>query len=477
MNKPWFDVDKQGLAKILARKGKEFAIFELLQNAWDEDGTTTVDVTLLPVKDHPRQAFLRIADNAPNGFSDITHAYTLFASSKKASNPIKRGRFNLGEKLVLAMAREATITTTTGRVRFDDEGRYRSGVKTAVGSEIEIYLNMTKDEIDTAIAGCAKLIAPKQVESTFVNQVRLSSPTPWKTFEASLLTEIADDEGVFKNATRKTVVEVYQATAERPAAIYEMGIPVCEVDGRFSFNVMQKIPLTLDRENVLVAFRRQLAVAAMDALHDNLDKEDVNSAWVTEALPNATHEAVESYMDARFGEKRVAYDPSDREANMRATAQGYTVVHGSMLSGPAWDNVKSAGAIMPAGQVTPSPKPFHPDGTPLKIIEPTEQMKPVVDYAKRFAWQVLSRRIQVKVTPDKDWPFAAAYGPKGVLYLNAGQLGDTWFDLAHNQVRIDDLLIHEFGHEYCSNHLSPAYHDALTLIGAQLANEIRKGRL
>ena len=33
----WFDVDKAGLAKLLARKGKEFVLFELVQNAWDED--------------------------------------------------------------------------------------------------------------------------------------------------------------------------------------------------------------------------------------------------------------------------------------------------------------------------------------------------------------------------------------------------------------------------------------------------------
>jgi len=32
----WFEVDKQGLAKILERRGKEFALFELVQNAWDE---------------------------------------------------------------------------------------------------------------------------------------------------------------------------------------------------------------------------------------------------------------------------------------------------------------------------------------------------------------------------------------------------------------------------------------------------------
>ena len=44
--KNWFEVDKQGLAKILERKGKEFALFELVQNCWDEPGVTKVSVAL-----------------------------------------------------------------------------------------------------------------------------------------------------------------------------------------------------------------------------------------------------------------------------------------------------------------------------------------------------------------------------------------------------------------------------------------------
>jgi hypothetical protein len=31
----WFTVDKEGLAQLLARRGKVFALYELIQNAWD----------------------------------------------------------------------------------------------------------------------------------------------------------------------------------------------------------------------------------------------------------------------------------------------------------------------------------------------------------------------------------------------------------------------------------------------------------
>ena len=36
MHKPAFEVDRKGLAKLLARRGKHFAVLELPQNALDE---------------------------------------------------------------------------------------------------------------------------------------------------------------------------------------------------------------------------------------------------------------------------------------------------------------------------------------------------------------------------------------------------------------------------------------------------------
>jgi len=35
----WVDVDMDGLRKILERRGKELALYELVQNAWDENVT------------------------------------------------------------------------------------------------------------------------------------------------------------------------------------------------------------------------------------------------------------------------------------------------------------------------------------------------------------------------------------------------------------------------------------------------------
>ena len=118
----WFEVDKAGLAKLMAGRSKAFVLYELLQNAWDQN-VTRVDVTVEPAAG-TRHAPITVTDDDPDGFADLRDAYTLFAESRKKGNAAQRGRFNLGEKLVLALAKSAWIETTTGAVEFGERGRH-----------------------------------------------------------------------------------------------------------------------------------------------------------------------------------------------------------------------------------------------------------------------------------------------------------------------------------------------------------------
>src|SRR5438128_1033676 len=133
--KNWFEVDRQGLAQILECKGKQFALFELIQNGWDEPGVTKVNVLL----EHQgrNKAMLVVEDDAPEGFKDLSHAFTLFASSSKKSNPEQRGRFNFGDKGVFSSSVEVSILTTKRGIRFDAEGRHSLRSRKPVGSRIE----------------------------------------------------------------------------------------------------------------------------------------------------------------------------------------------------------------------------------------------------------------------------------------------------------------------------------------------------
>src|SRR5713226_2919182 len=77
---PWFVVSKEGLRKTLERKGKEFAIYELLQNAFDEASTK---VTLTLAAPTNGKSILTCVDDAPLGYTNLSDAHTMFAKSKK----------------------------------------------------------------------------------------------------------------------------------------------------------------------------------------------------------------------------------------------------------------------------------------------------------------------------------------------------------------------------------------------------------
>ena len=102
MGKQWFKVDTRGLAEIAKRRGVAFIVTEPIQNAWDER-SSRVEVTLTPVPGVPL-VDLRVADDSPDGFRDLADSYMMFRRSYKLANPEQRGRFNVGEKLLLSVA-------------------------------------------------------------------------------------------------------------------------------------------------------------------------------------------------------------------------------------------------------------------------------------------------------------------------------------------------------------------------------------
>jgi hypothetical protein len=465
----WFDVDKQGLAKILERKGKEFAPYELIQNAWDEPGVTKVNV-LLQYKG-PNMALLVVEDNAPEGFKDLSHAFTLFADSAKKLDPEKRGRFNLGEKLALAISEEVTIRTTKGGIRFDAEGRHVLRARRSAGSQVECLLRLSPDEC-MAIQGQVLRLIPPQGISTVINGQELVRRVPRAQIPATLPTEIANEDGLLRRVNRATAVRLHGVLTGETATLYEMGIPVVETGDRWHYDVCQKVPLTFDRENVPPAFLRQVRVAVFNHMYDQLTTADANSEWVAAVVASrdCLPQAVEAYLRNRFGEKRVSFDPSDPEANKRAVSEGYTVVTGSMMSAEAWQNAKNAGAILPAGQVTPSPKTWTDKDDPGDWIPEsdwTKGMGQIAEFAMRLAERVLSRQIAVKFCATKRHGGDASYGPGGELTFNTLRLGAEWFERGVTQ-EVIELVIHELGHEYSGNHLSEEYHSALCRIGAKM---------
>ena len=469
--KQWFEVDREGLSKLIEKRGKGFLLTELVQNAWDQD-VTFCDVEI----DYERgYVSVRVEDDDPNGFSDLSHAYTLFAESGKKSNPNKRGRFNLGEKLVLSLCKRASVATTTGLVHFTEDGRETFKVYRDAGSVFAGTVKATKAEYEEMLSTLNKLIPPASIRTT-INEIRLSDRKPLSEFEVTLMTEYSGEDGVIRRNPRKTTVEVHPVLPGEEAFLYEMGIPVVETTDKWHYNICQRVPLNMERDNVTPGYLRTLRTEVLNNMAEQIAEEDANAPWVRDACRNDAieSEAVRKVMDLRFGEKRVVFDPSDHEANAIAMSKGYTVIAPRSLSAEEWKQVRAAGAAMPSGQVTPSPKPFAESGRPLEYL-PVDSWTPQMVAFKRFVDAVAQHAFGVNVTlqyvKDRKWKsvgssqmVAACYGGRTLTWNLAAQ------DLGIRQ-KVLDVLIHELAHEISSNHLSENFYNALSLIGSKVADK------
>jgi len=461
----WLEVDKEGLRKLLQRKGHAFILYELLQNAWDQE-VSEVSVKCI-YNEEKASAELTVVDDDPEGFKDLAHSYTLFAESKKKIDPTKRGRFNLGEKFVLSVCTEAKLVSTKGTVYFGDVGE-RTETKESIekGSIFEALIPMSKKEFNTLCREVKKLIPPQGIKTTFNGELLSHKRTLVAEFEEKLQTEIADVDGILKKVTRKTKVKIYEVLDGEKASIYEMGIPVVETGDKYHVDVQQKVPLNFNRDNVTPAYLRMLRTCVFNQTFDQVKKTEANDSWVREATSNkkCSDEAITKAMDLRYGKKRVVHDPSDPEATKIAQSKGYTLVPGRSLNKQEWANAKSAGAVKPASVVTPSNSTVKLSGG-TGNIKITKDMTKVADFAKMLAKELFNENITVAFARSRK-RFAAAYGNNNLTF-NVSRLGKKWFTEIDEKVIA--LIIHEFGHHYCSNHLSSKYYDALCDLGAKLA--------
>jgi|SRR6185437_4114969 len=375
MNNRWFEVDKEGLSNLVEKHGKGRLIAELLQNALDEN-VSTVAIAITPQPGRPI-AEVVVVDDSPDGFRDLAHAYTLFADSCKKDNPEKRGRFNLGEKLVLALCRSATISTTTGTVVFGEDGQRHAKPrsKRERGSEFRAFIRMNRAEYDQTVTYLNTVLIPTGTTVTLNDHV-LEPRIPIHTFEANLETEIADENRILRTRTRKARIELFERKVGETASLYELGLPVVETGDKWHINVCQKVPLTLDRDNVRPSYLQRLRTLVFNEMHSHLNQEEANSTWVQEATshPDCADPAINTFLDLRFGQNRASYDPTDAEAGKRIQSAGGTIVTGSMLNKQQWQKAKEADAIHPAGKISPTPRPYSddPDAPPEKILPPDQ---------------------------------------------------------------------------------------------------------
>ena len=490
----WFTGSKAGLERIARRRGLAYVLFELVQNAWDS-AAKEVKVSFVPVPGRPL-VDVTVSDDDPDGFKDLAHAWTLFAESGKKDDPEKRGRFNLGEKLVLAICESAEIMSTKGTVYFDEDGRRTGRRCTDKGSVFTGRVKMTREEMEDVVAAADDLIAPKGVRTMIVTHRGAGDVTRRELGERALLrqiavrlpTEVAGEDGFLKAVTRDTVLRIHAARERRDPEtgivrpygwVHEMGIPVCPTGDPWDVDIQQKVPVNLERNSVSASYLRSVRVKVLNAMHADLTNEDAASPAIQDALTDKriSAEAVTQVLTLQYGDKRAVFDPSDPEANHRLVSEGYALIPGGAYTREAWANVRSSGAALPSGRIRPTPKPYSSDPNAkdrvlLTEAELTAGMKNIRKYSKVVAARILSdlEAVTIDVVFDrgqKDAGWLACYG-SGELTFNVAALGRAFFDEGPSR-RVNALLLHELAHEVEASHLSSGFHEALEDLGARLA--------
>ncbi len=462
-NQPWFVVDKEGLRKTLSRKGKAFAIYELLQNGYDE-ASTKLEVTLTEPKNG--KSTLVCIDDAPGGYVDLSNAHTMFGESKKKADVHKRGRFNVGEKYVLALCDAATVTSKTGRIIFKKDGtRSHDNVKTKTGTEFRGELPLTQEEYNDMVRKVKLVIPPV---TTIFNGVEIPKRKILHEFSVSLPTEVPDKNDILRSRKQSTKVRLYEVPKDK-ANLYEMGMPVVSIDCKWSVDIQQKVPLNIERDNVTPSYLKAVFGAIVNEKGDDISDEDAAAAWITTAMESdkLKPEALHKVFTKRFGEGAVLYDRDDIGSNKEAVAVGRTVVPRGALTPVMRKNLMKAG-VKKAGEE------FSTDiEAPNGVIPDNQLTKPQLRYKQfieELAPLVLEKSKLKKVVfandPDSDVLGCTNWSPRDYIFT---------VNVAHHDVgnweRNYDLFIHELAHFYVrrNDHLFEDFYHATTRIGARLA--------
>jgi Histidine kinase-, DNA gyrase B-, and HSP90-like ATPase len=465
----WLEVDIIGLRRTLERKGKAWAIFELVQNSWDTDATQ-VEVTLTKPNKNGMST-LTCRDNAPDGYRDLSEAHTLFGSSSKKADPTKRGRFNAGEKFVLVMCESAKVTSTTGQVAFLTNGKRKenSDIRTEAGTIFEGILEMTEEEWDEVGRQVQLLFPPIP---TFYNSAPVPQRNPLKVFEETLPTEVANDRGVLTPRKRRAEVRVYQPLSGETPMIYERGIPVVEVDGKYHVSVEQKIPLNTERDNVTAGYLRNLHAIVLEAMVDFITPEDAVKPWARTAVETGklSTDALQKVAVKRFGENAVLFDHGDVGSNKEATSKGVNVVSRGAISSEERKAFHSTGVMKKAGEIAEFKT--NPD---LKVPENVTDPNNYNDDEKKFVALVeaispilINHAVKVKIVNDHS--FDAEVCTRWRKDSFELELNLAFHDV-HDWTSNYEIIIHELAHHkvQSNDHLCREFYDTVTNVGAKLA--------
>jgi hypothetical protein len=446
-----FEVDHKGMATLQAGREPWRLVKELVSNAFDEESSDTCQATITNIA--PRQTMICITDNG-TGFKDIKDAWTLMADTPKRRQATTRGRFNMGEKEILCVAIQGSITSNGTRVIFPKEGgRIIETCKPFAGVKVECLMPWGPKQAEEIVHNLKNLIPPTPEYKYLINGVRVKSADPLKNIQANLPTVLVDDlDGAIKFVTRKADIGIIKANGYG-SWIYEMGIPVQPISCPWSVDIGQKVPMPPNRDTVRDSYLQKIYAVVLNSMASVLTNDQASDAWVRSAMESKTVDpsSIKAVVEKRYGKKVVMWS-SDLDANQRARDNGYDVVHPRTLSPAEREMFKEYGMV-PASQHFASSEAVTKKENTVAWEKYTPGMRLVTRFSERIADELNVRDVSVVIINEFGLKALATFG-RGIigstLTFNLNKLGHAFFDQADVNGRVSkaviDLVVHELSH-------------------------------
>lgn len=354
-----FEIDHKGLAELEGGKAPHQLAMEPIANVFDEyrgyvDGRkrpTYCRVTVTRNVGASRGYWLEVRDDGP-GFDKWSDVWTLFGATAKRSDATVAGRFNAGDKQLIAASRKATVSCGSRQVEFcDGKRRERATSGTFIdGVNVAALMPWSKAEAAAVIAQLKLLIPPCGLEYS-VNGDRVVMPVSHRKYSCRVkLPTVALVDGVMRPTERRAAVDVYHT--HEGARLHELGVPVCdlgELGFPWSLDVGQKIPLPMSRDVVSPTYLCRLIgsvveAAAMDG-QTLLTEDQQGAGFMRAALDWVRHpEALAAVVADVYGKDAVRQS-SDPIANAQAAASGATIVPGRYFTAETRRRLDEAHAL------------------------------------------------------------------------------------------------------------------------------------
>ena len=439
---------------------------EGISNAFDLTDINTCKVSV-------SNGRITVEDDSPNGFTDLNLIFTVFMTGKSDSH-LKRGRKGRGLKELIAVADYAKVETVGRTVIFDEYGRREIDNDRGRGSFVEVLSKVEgwgEDGCEEALDYLSKIIPPNNV-CFILNNKEIFRPNVLKSVRSCLETTVIEDD-IQVSKYLMTDVDLYPHKNKVKSWIYEMGIPVSEIDFPYHIDVHQRIPMNDNRDTVSDYYLNRLYGRILDATIDDLKKKDLKEKWVLSCVDWSESSTKKKFAKKFMGENAVIRGRSTK-ANDIAKQYGFKVMSTSRFPGCITDileaYIPSALSIAEKISKNDSDIDYAPDESNHNFADFVEWFgksllkKDVVcrffDRSKDFTGSI----VQADFNKDKYIPETNGYSSV-VRFNRQVKKNDFSRPLKESMVSV---MIHEFAHEFSSQH-GELFLDAVEMLGGRAA--------